>query len=217
MSRAAGAEAQETPLHSSPGPEETKQKEHLAIMMKLADARLATFENELRTMLLDPDSAMKTSVTGKKALRFERHYLVDVEPEVCRAFVCKLARCSLHIRTAKGLRMRWTTFLAHTMARKPYSPGSRVSSKAGLPPSCRTPHPAKAQTNASSLASNSAYTHQSRTLRVQHDRANRYSQQKRHHPHRHVLLEVQFRQHGHSRWCVQEHHGVRPLCLRGRP
>ena len=160
MSRAAGAEARET-LHTT-DPEESRKKEQLVIMMKLANARLDTFEDELKSMFLDPDSAMKTSVPGKRALRFERHCLVDVEHEVCRAFLCKLAICSLHIRTAKGLRMRWTTFLAHTMARKPYSPGSRVSSKAGLPPSWRTNHPVKAPTHASSLASNSASTHQSR-------------------------------------------------------
>ena len=62
---------------------EAKQKEQLELMMKLADARLDTFEGELKEMFLNRDSAMKTSVPGKRALRFERHVQVDTETTVC--------------------------------------------------------------------------------------------------------------------------------------
>ena len=61
---------------------EAKAKEQLELMMKLADARLDTFEGELKTMFLDRESAMKTSVPGKRALRFERHVQVDTETAV---------------------------------------------------------------------------------------------------------------------------------------
>ncbi|KAL6714002.1 hypothetical protein ACLMJK_008496 [Lecanora helva] len=59
--------------------DEAKAKEQLELMMKLADARLDTFEGELKSMFLDHDGAMKTSVPGKRALRFERHVAVDTE------------------------------------------------------------------------------------------------------------------------------------------
>jgi hypothetical protein len=62
---------------------EAKAKEQLELMMKLADARLDTFEAELKQMFLDHESAMKTSVPGKRALRFERHVAVDTETTVC--------------------------------------------------------------------------------------------------------------------------------------
>ncbi|KAK3372304.1 hypothetical protein B0H63DRAFT_513741 [Podospora didyma] len=58
---------------------EAQAKEQLELMMKLADARLDTFEAELREMFLDKDSAQKFSVPGKRALRFERHVKVDTE------------------------------------------------------------------------------------------------------------------------------------------
>ncbi|KAK1589755.1 uncharacterized protein LY79DRAFT_608563 [Colletotrichum navitas] len=58
---------------------ERKKKEQLELMMKLADARLDTFQGELEKMFLDRESAMKTSVPGKRALRFERHVAVDAE------------------------------------------------------------------------------------------------------------------------------------------
>jgi predicted RNA-binding protein with RPS1 domain len=61
---------------------ERKKKEQLELMMKLADARLDTFEAELEKMFLDRESAMKTSVPGKRALRFERHVQVDAESTV---------------------------------------------------------------------------------------------------------------------------------------
>ncbi|KAF5962227.1 hypothetical protein FBULB1_14398 [Fusarium bulbicola] len=47
--------------------------------MKLADARLDTFQRELEQMFLDRESATRTSVPGKRALRFERHFAVDAE------------------------------------------------------------------------------------------------------------------------------------------
>ncbi|KAF4990607.1 hypothetical protein FGRMN_8366 [Fusarium graminum] len=59
--------------------DEKKKKEQLELMMKLADARLNTFQGELEKIFLDSESAMKTSVPGKRALRFERHVTVDVE------------------------------------------------------------------------------------------------------------------------------------------
>ncbi|KAK0728876.1 hypothetical protein B0T26DRAFT_800517 [Lasiosphaeria miniovina] len=58
---------------------EAQAKEQLELMMKLADARLDTFESELKTMFLDRESAQKTSVPGRRALRFERHVQVDTE------------------------------------------------------------------------------------------------------------------------------------------
>ncbi|KAK3316021.1 hypothetical protein B0H66DRAFT_640921 [Apodospora peruviana] len=58
---------------------EAKAKEQLELMMRLADARLDTFEAELNRMFLDKDSAKKTSVPGRRALRFERHVQVDAE------------------------------------------------------------------------------------------------------------------------------------------
>ncbi|MCJ1292386.1 hypothetical protein MMC34_003936 [Xylographa carneopallida] len=61
------------------GEKEAKAKEQLELMMKLADARLDTFEAKLKTMFLDRDSSMKTSVPGRRALRFERHVRVDTQ------------------------------------------------------------------------------------------------------------------------------------------
>lgn len=61
---------------------ERKKKEQLELMMKLADARLDTFQGELEKMFLDRESAMKTGVPGKRALRFERHVAVDAESTV---------------------------------------------------------------------------------------------------------------------------------------
>ncbi|KAL6708470.1 hypothetical protein ACN47E_002733 [Coniothyrium glycines] len=59
--------------------DEAKKKEQLELMMKLADARLDTFQGELEKMFLDRESTMKSSVPGKRALRFERHVQVDAE------------------------------------------------------------------------------------------------------------------------------------------
>ena len=56
---------------------EKAAKEQLELLMKLADARLDTFEARLKTMFLDKEAAMKTSVPGKRALRFERSVRVD--------------------------------------------------------------------------------------------------------------------------------------------
>lgn len=56
--------------------DEMKAKEQLELMMKLADARLDTFEGELKSMFLDHESGMK------RALRFERHIQVDTESTV---------------------------------------------------------------------------------------------------------------------------------------
>lgn len=61
---------------------ERKKKEQLELMMKLADARLDTFQGELEKMFLDRESAMKTSVPSRRALRFERHVEVDAESTV---------------------------------------------------------------------------------------------------------------------------------------
>ncbi|KAK6535460.1 hypothetical protein TWF694_001917 [Orbilia ellipsospora] len=58
---------------------EAQSREQLELMMKLADARLDTFEAKLKTMFLDKESSQKTSVPGKRALRFERHCQVDTE------------------------------------------------------------------------------------------------------------------------------------------
>ncbi|KAJ6491049.1 hypothetical protein C8R45DRAFT_1138064 [Mycena sanguinolenta] len=52
-------------------------KEQLEMLMKLADARLDTFEEQLNRMFLDKESASKMSVPGKRALRFERSVRVD--------------------------------------------------------------------------------------------------------------------------------------------
>ena len=62
--------------------EAAKKKEQLDLMMKLADARLDTFQEKLNRMFLDHDSAMKTSVPGRRALRFERSVHVDAEQHV---------------------------------------------------------------------------------------------------------------------------------------
>jgi hypothetical protein len=61
---------------------EAQAKDQLELMVKLADARLDTFEAKLKTVVLDRESAMKTSVPGKRALRFERHVKVDTETVV---------------------------------------------------------------------------------------------------------------------------------------
>lgn len=61
---------------------ESIAKEQLEMMMKLADARLDTFESEIKSMFLDKDSSSKTSVPGKRALRFERSVRVDTGSEV---------------------------------------------------------------------------------------------------------------------------------------
>lgn len=62
---------------------ESKAREQLDILMKLADARLDTFESELMEMFIDRDSVAKRSVPGKRALRFERSVRVDTGSEVC--------------------------------------------------------------------------------------------------------------------------------------
>ncbi|KAM7191520.1 hypothetical protein V8F33_008871 [Rhypophila sp. PSN 637] len=61
---------------------EDKVKEQLELMMKLADSRLDTFNSELKTMFLDQESAAKTSIPGRRALRFERYVQVDAERTV---------------------------------------------------------------------------------------------------------------------------------------
>ncbi|CVL03614.1 uncharacterized protein FMAN_15098 [Fusarium mangiferae] len=58
---------------------ERKKKEQLELMMKLADARLDSFQSELERMFLDRESAMHTTVPGRRALRFERRFVVDAE------------------------------------------------------------------------------------------------------------------------------------------
>ncbi|KAI1263615.1 hypothetical protein F5Y18DRAFT_393563 [Xylariaceae sp. FL1019] len=60
---------------------EAKAREQLEMMMKLADARLDTFEQELTSMFLDSEGAAKRSVPGKRALRFERSVRVDASSE----------------------------------------------------------------------------------------------------------------------------------------
>jgi len=60
-------------------------KEQLELMIKLADARLDTFEAELKIIFLDKESAKKTSVPSHRALRFERHVQVDTESTVREA------------------------------------------------------------------------------------------------------------------------------------
>ncbi|KAF5717121.1 hypothetical protein FMUND_5939 [Fusarium mundagurra] len=61
---------------------ERKKKEQLELMMKLADARLDAFQHELEQMFLDRESAMRTNVPGRRALRFERRFVVDAESTV---------------------------------------------------------------------------------------------------------------------------------------
>ena len=56
---------------------ERAAKEQLELLMKLADARLDTFEAKLKNMFLDHEAAMKVSVPGRRALRFERSVRVD--------------------------------------------------------------------------------------------------------------------------------------------
>ncbi|KAJ5735801.1 uncharacterized protein N7483_000926 [Penicillium malachiteum] len=62
-------------------PDGAKVREQLDILMKLADARLDTFESELTTMFLDNASTAKRSVPGKRALRFERSVRVNCGKE----------------------------------------------------------------------------------------------------------------------------------------
>ena len=69
-------------LLDNSGEKEAKAREQLDILMKLADARLDTFEAEPMAMFLDRDSAAKRSVPGKRALRFERSVRVDTGSEV---------------------------------------------------------------------------------------------------------------------------------------
>jgi hypothetical protein len=59
-----------------------RQKEQLELTMKLADARLDKFEEELKNMFLDRGSSSQKSVVGKRAIRFERSVLVDAESKV---------------------------------------------------------------------------------------------------------------------------------------
>jgi hypothetical protein len=77
---------------------EARAKEQLEMLMKLADARLDTFEGNLNKMFLDKEctyflefsllfiddfsAAAKMSVPGKRALRFERSVRVDTGAEV---------------------------------------------------------------------------------------------------------------------------------------
>lgn len=100
--------------------DEMKAKEQLELMMKLADARLNTFEGELKSMFLDHESAMKTSVPGKRALRFERYVQVDTESTVCIS-VYDLGHClgasntmnsylTMYNSRATALTKLWTLF-----------------------------------------------------------------------------------------------------------
>lgn len=95
---------------------ERKKKEQLELMMKLADARLDTFQGELEKMFLDRESAMKTSVPGKRALRFERHVAVDAEstvsvlPHHC-PYRRMIANLGMYYSREKALRMPLTLSL----------------------------------------------------------------------------------------------------------
>jgi len=60
---------------------EAKAREQLEVMMKLADARLDSFQNELEMMFVDKASTNKKSVPGNRALRFERSVRVDTSSE----------------------------------------------------------------------------------------------------------------------------------------
>lgn len=60
---------------------EQAAKEQLEMLMKLADARLDTFQERLNRMFLDQQSAAKMSVPGNRALRFERSVRVDTGAE----------------------------------------------------------------------------------------------------------------------------------------
>jgi hypothetical protein len=86
------------------GEKEQAAKEQLEMLMKLADARLDTFQERLNRMFLDQDcmfvgktwkvkyvlillllsAAAKMSVPGKRALRFERSVRVDTGAEVTK-------------------------------------------------------------------------------------------------------------------------------------
>ena len=57
----------------------------LIIAKRMRRRRRNRFEGELKTMFLDHESGMKTSVPGKRALRFERHVQVDTETKVFTA------------------------------------------------------------------------------------------------------------------------------------
>lgn len=86
-----------TKLLDDSAEKEAKAREQLDILMKLADARLDTFESELTAMFLDPTSAAKRSVPGKRALRFERSVRVDLDSKVS-------VRVD-HIKALKSLRV----------------------------------------------------------------------------------------------------------------
>lgn len=80
------------------GEKEAKAREQLDIFMKLADARLDSFEGELISMFLDAGSAAKRSVPGKRALRFERSVRVDTDSEA--SLMGSIASCNRDILIA---------------------------------------------------------------------------------------------------------------------
>jgi hypothetical protein len=81
---------------------ESKAREQLDILMKLADARLDTFQAELEQMFLDKDGAAKRSVPGKRALRFERSVRVDTGSAVSTILSLRVPV----LTSSKGLRWR---------------------------------------------------------------------------------------------------------------
>lgn len=74
--------------------EEPKAKELMELMMKLADARLDSFENKMNEMFLSQASSQRTSALGRRAVRFERRILFDAETVVCNVLVfMRYLRC----------------------------------------------------------------------------------------------------------------------------
>ncbi|VDB86051.1 unnamed protein product [Peniophora sp. CBMAI 1063] len=58
--------------------DDARAREQLEVLLKLADARLDTYQGQLEMMFLDNAGAAKRSVPGKRALRFARYVGVNV-------------------------------------------------------------------------------------------------------------------------------------------
>ena len=78
-------------LHYDSKERDSRAREQLDILTKLADARLDTFEAELKSIFLNQESVPKRSVPEKQALRFERSIRVDTSSEVTAPLIA--CRC----------------------------------------------------------------------------------------------------------------------------
>lgn len=140
--------------------EEAKAKEQLELMTKLADARLDTFEGELKSMFLDHESAMKTSVPGKRG-HFDSSAMFRL---IRRQLYLNLStryddKLTIHSSRVRALAKPWTLSSAPAKrAQKVSSKGSKTLSRLVFPPYSETPRRGRATIRSSLSVSSSKPT-----------------------------------------------------------